>query len=75
LVCINTQFKNDGAAIKSLEKLEGVIEAHSSTGLYSIIVVVQAESLTKLRTNVMKKIKERINIKSILTLTIIEEPT
>lgn len=71
LVFINT--KSDAVeVIKDLEKVEGVSEAHSSHGMYDAVAMVQAESFSAVKEIVSKRIRGLDNVKSTLTLTLVE---
>jgi DNA-binding Lrp family transcriptional regulator len=74
LVFINT--RNDTSdVVKSLEKVEGVREAYSSRGMYDAVVMVQGEDFSEVREIVSKRIRSLDNVKSTLTLTLVESPT
>ncbi len=73
LVFINTKSGSAGV-VKDLEKVKGVSEAHSSLGMYDAVALVQGESLNKVKEIVSKRIRSIDNVKSTLTLTLIEEP-
>jgi DNA-binding Lrp family transcriptional regulator len=71
LVFINAT--SDGAeVVESLRKVEGVSEAHSSRGMYDAVALIQAESFGAVKEIVSKRIRGLDNIKSTLTLTLIE---
>jgi DNA-binding Lrp family transcriptional regulator len=71
LVFINT--KSDTIeVVKDLEKVEGVSEAHSSRGMYDAVAMVQAESFSEVKDIVSKRIRGLDNVKSTLTLTLVE---
>ena len=73
LVFINSKQDSSGL-VRDLEKVEGVREAHSSRGVYDAVVLVQAESITKLKEILSQRIRSNENVKSTLTLTLIETP-
>jgi DNA-binding Lrp family transcriptional regulator len=73
LVFIN--IGNDAAdVVKSLEKVKGVSEAHSSRGMYDEVAMVQADSFGEVKGIVSKHIRGLDNVKSTLTLTLVESP-
>lgn len=73
LVFINT--RNDTSdVVKSLQQVEGVREAHSSRGMYDAVVMVQGEDFSEVREIVSKRIRSLDNVKSTLTLTLVESP-
>ncbi len=71
LVFINTG-PDAAEVVKKLEKVEGVSEAHSSRGMYDAVVMVHAKSFGEVRDIVSKRIRGLDNVKSTLTLTLIE---
>jgi DNA-binding Lrp family transcriptional regulator len=70
-VFINTAA-DTAEVVKTLEKVEGVSEAHSSRGMYDAVAMVQAESLGEVKEIVSKRIRGLDNVKSTLTLTLVE---
>lgn len=73
LVFINTRSEAS-ELVKALAKVNGVTEAHSSRGVYDAVAVVQAGSLGQVKQIVSKEIRGFENVKSTLTLTLIEPP-
>jgi DNA-binding Lrp family transcriptional regulator len=73
LVFINTRSDTTDL-VKDLEKLDGVSEAHSSHGMYDAVAMVHAESFSQVKEIVSKRIRGLDNVKSTLTLTLIESP-
>jgi DNA-binding Lrp family transcriptional regulator len=71
LVFINTGV-NASEIVEYLKKVEGVREAHSSLGMYDAVAMVQAESFGEVKEIVSKRIRSLDNVKSTLTLTLIE---
>ena len=71
LVFINTG-SDTTSVIKDLEQVEGISEAHSSHGMYEAVAMVQAESFGKVKDIVSRQIRTIENVKSTLTLTLIE---
>ncbi len=71
IVFINTQ-SDSSELVKDLENVAGISEAHSSRGMYDAIAMVQAESFNMVREIVAKRIRTLDNVKSTLTLTLIE---
>ncbi len=72
LVFISTAYSAD--LVKNLQKVEGITEAHSSLGMYDAIAMVQGESFRKVNDIVSKQIRSLDNVKSTLTLTLVEAP-
>ncbi len=71
-VFINTRVDSP-TVIRDLEKVEGVSEAHPSRGMYDAVAMVQAESFNQVRDIIAKQIRNIDNVKSTLTLTLIEK--
>jgi DNA-binding Lrp family transcriptional regulator len=74
LVCINTESDNEDV-IRNLKTLDGVNEAYSSIGAYDVVALIQADSILELKEIVAKNIRNMENVKSTLTLTMIESKT
>jgi len=73
LIFINTRSDSTNA-VEYLKRVEGISEAHSSRGLYDAVAMVQAESLNKVKEIVSRRIRSIDNVKSTLTLTLVEAP-
>ncbi|MCW4009315.1 MAG: Lrp/AsnC ligand binding domain-containing protein [Candidatus Bathyarchaeota archaeon] len=71
LVFINTLYSS-ADLVRDLARVEGVREAHSSRGLYDAVAMVQAESFGQVKEIISKRIQGLENVKSTLTLTLIE---
>jgi DNA-binding Lrp family transcriptional regulator len=54
--------------------VKGVSEAHSSRGMYDAVAMVQADSLNRVKEIVSRNIRTIDNVKSTLTLTLVEAP-
>jgi DNA-binding Lrp family transcriptional regulator len=73
IVFINT-LSDSNQIIKDLERVEGISETHLSKGMYEAIAIVQGESFGKVKEIVAKQIRTLDNVKSTLTLTLIDSP-
>jgi len=71
LVSINS-ISDASELIKNLTSVDGVSEAHSSRGIYDAVVTVKAGSLSQVKEIVSKRIRRLDNVKSTLTLTLLE---
>ncbi len=71
LVFINTRSDAVGL-VHYLTKLSGVSEAHSSRGMYDAVAMVQGDSYSEVKDIVAKRIRSLENVKSTLTLTLVE---
>ena len=72
LLLINTAPTDSAKVMTTLKKIEGVSEVYPLKGKYDVIAVVQAESFEKLKEKVFNQIRCISDIKSTLTLTLIE---
>ncbi len=70
-VCINT-ITGSSAVVEDLRNINGVSEIHPSKGMYDVLAFVQAESLDELKEAVLPAIRKIDNVKSTLTMTILE---
>jgi hypothetical protein len=73
IVFINTQ-SDSAELVKNLANMEGISEAYSSRGMYEAVAMVQAESFNTVKEIVSKRIRTIDNVKSTLTLTLIDSP-
>lgn len=73
LVFINTR-SDTTEVVEDLRKLNGISEAHASLGMYEAVAMVQGESLSQVKEIVSKRIRGIDNVKSTLTLTLVESP-
>jgi DNA-binding Lrp family transcriptional regulator len=71
-VFINTKTESP-MVVKDLEKVEGVREVHPSQGMYEAVAMVQADSFNQVRDIISKQIRNLDNVKSTLTLTLVEK--
>lgn len=73
LIFINTRSDSTNV-VEDLRMVKGVSEAHSSRGMYDAVAMVQAESLNRVKEIVSRNIRTIDNVKSTLTLTLVEAP-
>ena len=73
IIFINSTSDNT-KVVDNLRKVKGVSEAHSSSGMYDAVAMIQAESFSEVQEIVSKRISNLHNVKSTLTLTLIESP-
>lgn len=73
-VLLNTEIGAENQVLHSLQKIEGVEEAHSLWGVYDIIANVKAESLENLKNIITNRIERVGRINSKLTMIITENP-
>jgi DNA-binding Lrp family transcriptional regulator len=72
-VLVNVESGAEEELVTSLKKIEGVIEAYYSYGVYDIIAKVKADSMEKLKEMVTMKIRSLNKVRSTLTLIMTEE--
>ena len=72
-VLINTDDHiDDDKALAQLRKIEGISEAYKISGIYNILVKVEAEIMDKVAKVVNYKLKNLKNIQSTLTMVAIK---
>lgn len=68
-VLINTDDHiDDDMVLAQLRKIEGISEAYKISGIYNILVKVEAETMDKVAKVVNYKLKNMKNIQSTLTM-------
>ena len=68
-VLINTDDHiDDDMVLAQLRKIEGISEAYKVSGIYNILVKVEAETMDKVAKVVHYKLKNMKNIQSTLTM-------
>jgi DNA-binding Lrp family transcriptional regulator len=68
-VLINTNdCTNDDLILTQLKKIDGISEAYKVSGIYNILVKVEAETMDKLAKVVNRRLKNLKNIQSTLTM-------
>jgi DNA-binding Lrp family transcriptional regulator len=72
-VLINVESGSEEEVVADLKKIDGVVEAYFSYGVYDIIAKVKAESMEKLKEMVTRKIRALSKVRSTLTLIMMEE--
>ena len=71
-VVINSEIGMENEVLKQLKTLPNVKEAHPVYGVYDIIAKVTADTQDKLKEIVTKKIRGLENVRSTLTMLVIE---
>ena len=71
-VLVNCDLGAEEDVINELNQLDQVKEVHGTFGAYDIIATIDADSTDKLREAVTWKIRKMSNIRSTLTLTVVE---
>ncbi len=71
-VLINTNdCTNDDLLLAQLKKIDGISEAYKVSGIYNILVKVEAETMDKVAKVVNHRLKNLKNIQSTLTMVAI----
>ena len=72
-VLINVESGAEEELVTSLKKVDGVLEAYYSYGVYDIIARIKADSMDKLKEMVSRRIRALNKVRSTLTLIMVEE--
>ena len=72
-VLINTEIASMEEVLESLKDVEGVVEAYSTYGVYDIIAKVEVETVDRLNEVVTRQIRRLSNVRSTLTMMVIEK--
>jgi DNA-binding Lrp family transcriptional regulator len=73
IVLINAETGSEADVLNRLKKVKGVIEAFLVYGVYDIVAKVRADSMDKLKEIMTLHIRRINNVRSTLTMLIIEE--
>lgn len=71
-VLINTEMGSENSVSDLLREYEEVKEVHGVYGVYDLVVRVEAESMQELKDVISTKIRRLENIRSTLTMIVIE---
>jgi len=74
-VLINTEIGSESDVLKTLKKVDGVVEAYSVYGVYDVIAKIKADSMDKLKEMVTWNIRRLDKVRSTLTMIVTEEAT
>ena len=74
-VLINTEPKNMESVVATLEKLDSVVEIFPVYGVYDIVAKIQAETMEKLKDIVTWKVRSLDDVRSTITMLILEAKT
>lgn len=72
-VLINTEPKNMESVVSTLEKNDSVVEIFPVYGVYDIVAKIQADSMEKLKDIVTWKVRSLEDVRSTITMLILEE--
>jgi len=71
-VLINVETGSEELTLKELKSIKGVDEAYFSYGVYDIITKIQSETMEQLKNMVTRNIRTLPNVRSTLTLIMVE---
>jgi DNA-binding Lrp family transcriptional regulator len=69
IVLVNTDIGEERQVYEQIKAVEGVEEAHALTGLYDLLIKVQAESVDNLKDN-EKRLRKLTGVSNLSTLMI-----
>ncbi len=72
-VLINTEPKYMENVVATLEKLDAVVEVFPVYGVYDVVAKVRAETMEKLKEIVTWKVRSLDQVRSTITMLIMEE--
>lgn len=72
-VVINTEIGYMDAVLEEVRAIEGVQEAHSVFGVYDIIAKIEAGDMSRLKNIVTARIRGLNNVRSTLTMIVMEK--
>ena len=72
-VLMNVESGAEDKVLNVLKTIEGIEEAYFSYGVYDVITKIKAESMEKLKDMVTTKIRSLDQVRSTLTLIMVEE--
>ncbi len=72
-VLINVESGFEDSVLRELKTVPGIEEAYFSYGVYDIITKVKAETMEQLKDMVTKKVRALTNVRSTLTLIMMDE--
>ncbi|MEJ2272900.1 MAG: Lrp/AsnC ligand binding domain-containing protein [Candidatus Bathyarchaeota archaeon] len=72
-VLINTEPKNMESVVSTLEKNDSVVEIFPVYGVYDIVAKIQADTMEKLKDIVTWKVRSLEDVRSTITMLILEE--
>jgi len=72
-VLIDTEAGSEANVLKELRQVEGVEEAFAVSGVYDIVVRVKAATMDQLKEIIKMRIHKLYNVRSTLTMFVVEE--
>lgn len=74
-VLVNVEAGTDREVLENINKIPEVKTAYMVYGVYDIIVMIESDTLEKLREMVTKKIRQLDKVRSTMTMIVMEEPS
>ena len=74
-ILINCELGSEESIIQELKNLDGVIEVHGTFGAYDILAKIESPTVDVLRETITLKVRKIDQIRSTLTLMVIEGQT
>lgn len=72
-VLINTEIGSESDVLKTIKKVDGVVEAYSVYGVYDVVAKIKADTMDKLKEMVTWNIRRLDKVRSTLTMIVTEE--
>jgi DNA-binding Lrp family transcriptional regulator len=72
-VLINTEPKHMESVVEILEKIDAVVEVFPVYGVYDVVAKIKAETMEKLKEIVTWKVRSLDEVRSTITMLILEE--
>ena len=72
IVLINTDLGAEREMISLINRVPNVSEAHVVYGVYDIVVMVEAETLQKVKQTIQERLRNLDNVRSTLTMIVVE---
>jgi DNA-binding Lrp family transcriptional regulator len=72
-VFINSESGAEDELVEELKKIENVVETHGVYGVYDVVVKVKADTMDELKDMVHLKIRSLDNVRSTLTMIVMED--
>jgi len=72
-VLFNVESGSEDAVLKQLRSLNNVEEAYVSYGVYDLVIRIKADTMEELKDSVTHKIRTIKQVRSTLTLILMEE--
>jgi len=74
IALINAEVGSEDELLRELRKLNNVSEAYAVYGAYDIVAKVEAETMKELKEVITSKVRKLKNLRSSLTMMVVEGP-